>query len=244
MILKTFHFAGIASMKITEGVPRIEEIINADRTISTPIITAAVIDDRDGTLVRRVKARIEKTTLGEVSEYIKQVFLPGDSFILIKLSFRRICLLQLEVTLNSIIRSIVSARLPIPLRFRSVRRAGRSMIVIRPPEEDKATPFLFALHHLVFALPKVIIKGRGISFVILCRVGVTTSLAIPGLPSVDRCVIHTDEKNGGACKLLVEGTDFRDVLATYEVEPTKTVFNNANTIAEVLFRILSFMTWI
>lgn len=64
MTLKTFHFAGVASMNITQGVPRIKEIINAVKTISTPIITAALLDPYDESLARRVKARIEKTTLG------------------------------------------------------------------------------------------------------------------------------------------------------------------------------------
>ena len=40
MTLKTFHFAGVASMNVTLGVPRLTEIINASKTISTPIITA------------------------------------------------------------------------------------------------------------------------------------------------------------------------------------------------------------
>ena len=40
MTLKTFHFAGVASMNVTLGVPRIKEIINASKSISTPIITA------------------------------------------------------------------------------------------------------------------------------------------------------------------------------------------------------------
>ena len=39
MTLKTFHFAGVASMNVTLGVPRIKEIINATKCISTPIIT-------------------------------------------------------------------------------------------------------------------------------------------------------------------------------------------------------------
>ena len=38
MTLKTFHFAGVASMNVTLGVPRLKEIINASKTISTPII--------------------------------------------------------------------------------------------------------------------------------------------------------------------------------------------------------------
>lgn len=42
MTLKTFHFAGVASMNVTLGVPRIKEIINAAKTISTPVMTVRV----------------------------------------------------------------------------------------------------------------------------------------------------------------------------------------------------------
>lgn len=215
MTLKTFHFAGVASMNITEGVPRIKEIINAVRQISTPVITAEVVDNRDETLVRRVKARIEKTTLGEISEYIEQVFLPDDTFILIKLSPRRIRLLQLEVTMQSIMQSIYAAKLPIPLKGRIVQQMGKSMITVRAPDDDGAAPMSLALHYLKYSLPKVVVKG---------------------LPSVHRCVIHADEKKGDTYQLLVEGTDFREVLATYEINPNKTVFNNASTIAEVILK--------
>ncbi len=66
MTLKTFHFAGVASMNVTLGVPRLKEIINASRSISTPIITAKLIQDDNKTSARIVKATIEKTTLGQV----------------------------------------------------------------------------------------------------------------------------------------------------------------------------------
>lgn len=66
MTLKTFHFAGVASMNITQGVPRIVEIINASKAISTPIITAEIENNTNMEFARQVKARIEKTTLGEV----------------------------------------------------------------------------------------------------------------------------------------------------------------------------------
>lgn len=69
MTLKTFHFAGVASMNITLGVPRIQEIINASKIISTPIITTRLISDRDIRIARIVKGRIEKTTLGDVRPY-------------------------------------------------------------------------------------------------------------------------------------------------------------------------------
>ena len=76
MTLKTFHFAGVASMNITLGVPRIKEIINASKNISTPIITASLVSENDVKAARVVKGRVEKTTLGEVcsdiSTYLQQ----------------------------------------------------------------------------------------------------------------------------------------------------------------------------
>jgi len=51
---------------ITLGVPRIKEIINASRSISTPIISAQLMNDKNADEARKVKGRIEKTLLGEV----------------------------------------------------------------------------------------------------------------------------------------------------------------------------------
>lgn len=54
-------------MNVTLGVPRIKEIINAAKSISTPIISAKLTADNDEKAARIVKARIEKTFLGDVS---------------------------------------------------------------------------------------------------------------------------------------------------------------------------------
>jgi hypothetical protein len=45
---------------------RIKEIINASKAISTPVISTQLLKDDDPEYARRVKGRIEKTTLGEV----------------------------------------------------------------------------------------------------------------------------------------------------------------------------------
>ena len=66
MTLKTFHFAGVASMNITLGVPRIREIINASKSISTPIVTAKLVAENSESTARIVKGRIEKTYLRDV----------------------------------------------------------------------------------------------------------------------------------------------------------------------------------
>lgn len=159
MTLKTFHFAGVASMNITQGVPRIKEIINAVKNISTPIITAHLIDERNAESARKVKGRIEKTTLGEVTEYIEEIYLPDDCFLLIKISLQRIKILQLEVDLNSIAESICLFKLAVPVKSQHVRLHGESIITIHPQETKHSTMY-FALQYLKHALLKVVIKGK------------------------------------------------------------------------------------
>ncbi|KAI1716490.1 RNA polymerase rpb1, domain 5 domain-containing protein [Ditylenchus destructor] len=212
MTLKTFHFAGVASMNITQGVPRIKEIINAVKQISTPIITVTLANSSDEKLGRKVKARLEKTTLGEISDYIEQVYLPDDLFVLIKLNTKRIRLLQLEITIETILESICIAKLPVPVKRPQLNVIGKSIILIRPPETGKFSKSI-AMHYITYHIGSVVVKG---------------------LPSVNRCVINADEKTGLSFTLLVEGTNFKEVLATPDINGRKTVFNNATIVSEVL----------
>lgn len=170
-------------------------------------------NDKDEKLAKRVKARIERTTLGEVSEYVEQIFLPDDMFVLVKLNVRRIRELQLEVTPDSIIQSICSARLPIPsIKSSQVRTVGKSIILVRPVDTGKCSMAMY-MHYLKYYLPTVPIKG---------------------IPGVTRCVINADDKKGESFQLFVEGSSFKEVLALNEVNGIKTRFNNAIIIAEVL----------
>ena len=156
MTLKTFHFAGVASMNITLGVPRIKEIINASKKISTPIITTCLENDIDPEFARKVKGRIEKTTLGEISEYIEEVMLPDDVFILIKLHMDRIRLLKLEVSAETIRYAICTSKLRI--KPQNCVLAGESMIKINPGVSNKTTLY-YQLQLLREKLPSVVIKG-------------------------------------------------------------------------------------
>lgn len=97
MTLKTFHFAGVASMNVTLGVPRIKEIINATKEISTPIITAKLVNDSDLISSRIVKGRIEKTLLGDIAKYIKEVYTPRGCFLEVKLDLKTVEALKLEM---------------------------------------------------------------------------------------------------------------------------------------------------
>merc|ERR1719220_1024596 len=212
MTLKTFHFAGVASMNITLGVPRIKEIINASKKISTPIVTTNLENNLDAEEARKVKGRIEKTTLGEVSEYIEEVMLPDDVFILVKLHMDRIKLLKLEVNAETIRYAICNSKLRIKPGNCSI--AGESLIKVVPSVSGKTTLY-YQLQLLRERLPSVVIKG---------------------LPTVNRAIIHKDEsKSGGETyKLYVEGDNLREVIATYGVDGRKCTSNNTLEVANAL----------
>lgn len=79
MTLKTFHFAGVASMNVTLGVPRIKEIINAAKSINTPIISCKLVVSDSEASARIVKGRLEKTLLGDVT-IVHYHFWPSTHF--------------------------------------------------------------------------------------------------------------------------------------------------------------------
>eukprot|EP00794_Sanderia_malayensis_P012251 gene12251-13513_t len=194
MTLKTFHFAGVATMNITLGVPRIKEIINASKSISTPIISAPLMVDDDIEAARVVKARIEKTTLGEICEYIEECFLPDSCYLLIKIDLNRIRLLKLEVDADLIKLSLcVAPKLKIKPQHVSIH--SKDILTVHPQETTKSSMY-YVMQVLKGSLPSVLIKGY---------------------PTVSRAIVHADENrrnNREIYKLLVEGDDLRSVMAT------------------------------
>lgn len=115
MTLKTFHFAGVAGMSLTAGVPRIKEIINASKDISTPVITCRLERRRDMTipesLARIVKGRIESLNLEDITTFIQLSHsLDRPSCIHLKIATETIDDLGLDITVAEIINAIQKHR--------------------------------------------------------------------------------------------------------------------------------------
>jgi DNA-directed RNA polymerase subunit A" len=74
MTLNTFHFAGVAEMNVTTGLPRIIEIFDARKTIKTPMMEIYL---KNGSLekVKKLASEIKETRFGElVQEYTLSIF--------------------------------------------------------------------------------------------------------------------------------------------------------------------------
>jgi DNA-directed RNA polymerase subunit A" len=70
MTMRTFHYAGVAEINVTLGLPRLIEIVDARRVPSTPMMEIHLNDDFIGDLdkVKDIVAEIEITRLIDIAE--------------------------------------------------------------------------------------------------------------------------------------------------------------------------------
>ena len=178
MTLKTFHFAGVAGMSLTAGVPRIKEIINASKEISTPVITCRLERRSDLSipegLARIVKGRIESLYLEDVTSYIQiQHSLDRPSCLYIKVSLDTVDELGLDITVQDIClaiqrhRRFKGAKLRIQVRGHdeiklstdSALKSGKRGVAAKA-EESSHTERLLRLQLLRRFLPTIQISGH------------------------------------------------------------------------------------
>ncbi|KAI9105948.1 hypothetical protein DFS34DRAFT_656655 [Phlyctochytrium arcticum] len=212
MTLKTFHFAGVASMNVTLGVPRIKEIINASKNISTPIIDAHLVSGdyknenkqrshfAAETAARVVKGRVERTFLKDITIFIEEFISPQECGLHIRLDHEAIKRLQLEVDIYSIRWALIRSKLKITEE--SIRCDPPDSLRVLVNLKNTIGSSLQAVQNLKRALPKVI-----------------------GYSTVNRAVINDNEKEN-RLNLLVEGYGLRDVMATEGIDGTKTKSNH------------------
>ena len=64
MTMRTFHYAGVATVNVTQGLPRIIEIVDARKVPQTPTMTIRLKEDQkqDGNAAKKLAAAIEVTT--------------------------------------------------------------------------------------------------------------------------------------------------------------------------------------
>jgi DNA-directed RNA polymerase III subunit RPC1 len=192
----------------------LKELINATKTISTPIVRCRLEDGKTEEFARLVKGRIEKTLLGQVTKYLEEVYLPDDWFILVVLDLERISLLRLEVNIHTIHDAIVNSKLRI--KPESIVIHNDAVFCVKPKavrtgSKAKQTTEYFVMQQLLEDLPKVVIKG---------------------LPSVSRAVIEL--KDSKEYTLAVEGNQYREVMITPGVVTSESISNNTTEVEKVL----------
>ncbi|TFY74270.1 hypothetical protein EWM64_g9743 [Hericium alpestre] len=217
MTLKTFHFAGVATMNVTLGVPRIQEIINAAKTISTPIISCKLVTADSEASARIVKGRLEKTLLGDVASIIEEAWGQKYTYIGVIVDMESVQKLQLELVLDDIKWAIVAAP-----RLKIKQESKKSVIVV--PNRNRLRIYIegadryYRMREIKRLLPSVVVKG---------------------VPTISRAVINKIDRDGergkkGDNELLVEGYGLRKVLGTEGIVGEQVTTNHVIETAEIL----------
>ncbi|PQE27543.1 hypothetical protein CJF30_00007878 [Rutstroemia sp. NJR-2017a BBW] len=230
MTLKTFHFAGVAGMNLTAGVPRIKEIINASKTISTPFVDCPLIDNTNIKVARRVKALVEKTFLSDVLHFAEDMWSARAATICLAIDTAYLRQMQINVGVEEIAQAILkNKKLKIKSDDLSVNNdcifirvthdsagpaSGRGAAAKNKPTLDEGgSDLLLRVNHLKRALP---------------------TIAISGYPEATRAIINTSEKEPVTYKLIVEGYGLRACLGTEGVDGTKARSNSVMEMKDVL----------
>lgn len=223
MTLKTFHFAGVAGMSITQGVPRIKEIINASKLISTPVITCPLLNDQQIEAARVVKARIERIFLSDVLRYIEDEWRADEGNVVVQIDMQALSDMHLGIDVYDIAQAICKDRkmklaasdLSIGHDRITIRVRDPSGIIKKTATRGKASEetndMLIRANALRRQLP---------------------ALAISGYPEAARALIETCDD--GTNRVLVEGYGLRACMTTEGVVGTKARTNSVMECNDVL----------
>ncbi|KAI2624900.1 beta and beta-prime subunits of DNA dependent RNA-polymerase [Hypoxylon sp. NC1633] len=233
MTLKTFHFAGVAGMSITQGVPRIKEIINASKLISTPVISCPLQNNKQIEAAHIVRARIEKTYIEDILRFVDDEWEECRAYITLHINMESLEAMHLGIGLDDIKRAILKQKkLKIQETDISVFEQDASIeITVKPPDPDAAArrapksataiaeataDLLSRMHHLKRVLP---------------------SVPISGYPDATRAIIQTDQDKKtktDVYTVLVEGYGLRQCINTEGVVGTKVRTNSVLECRDIL----------
>jgi DNA-directed RNA polymerase III subunit RPC1 len=206
MTLKTFHFAGVASMNVTLGVPRIKEIMNAAENITTPIIEVA-LKQKDVKLAKMIKNQINCVKLVDILKFAEEV-VNGQS-VYLRLVLDQELMKRCFINTNAVHVQKCLLQAKLKLKPKHVDVENSFELRIQSPILGKTESF--------FYLKNLLKKMQ--------------SIPVYGVPTITRSVLN--ETDSGI-KLYAEGTGIKEVFGIPEVDFTKTKTNHIREILSVL----------
>ncbi len=153
--LNTFHFAGVAEMNVTMGLPRIIEILDGRKNLSTPMMEIYLNKPYSkGKDIKEIAASIRETKLKEL---IKELSINiADSDIELKPNTER--MRELKITENALLKSISTSMKGVNVK----RKKENILIKLRGKEES-----LNELYRLKEKIKEAYIRGvKGIKQVL------------------------------------------------------------------------------
>jgi DNA-directed RNA polymerase subunit A" len=204
MTMNTFHYAGVAEIDVTQGLPRLIELVDARKEPDTPMMTVHLEDEgeyaTDRERAHEVVWKIEATKilqLGDVSTNVADM--------LVRVALNEETLMERWPTVDDPtevaeeIASTIESKL-------GVETQRRDLVIEFGPEQPSYRDLL----QLVEELRDIVFKG---------------------IEDISRVVIRKEETDRGEeFVLYTEGSAFGDVLGIEGVDASRTTCNNIHEI--------------
>ncbi|HPD51555.1 MAG TPA: DNA-directed RNA polymerase subunit A'' [Methanoculleus sp.] len=205
MTMRTFHYAGVAEINVTLGLPRLIEIMDARREPSTPTMAVYLLDDWafDRDRAREVSWQIEAAPLHEFGD----ITIDMENMQVLVLLNRAVCDRR-KIAVDEIIEIA-------PRKIRE-RRHYRDFEVEADPKKPSITftPKNQESYQNLFQLAEHV-----------------RNVIVQGIDDIERVVVR---KEGGEYILYTEGSNLKDVFEVKGVDTSRTRSNNISEIADVL----------
>ncbi|RMF05020.1 DNA-directed RNA polymerase subunit A'' [Candidatus Woesearchaeota archaeon] len=155
MTLNTFHFAGVAEMNVTMGLPRIIEILDARKNIKTPMMEVYLKEPYNkGKDIRKVAELIKETKMSDIIQEVSINIL--EATITVKLDRQK--MKDLEVRDSSVKRAVEKQ-----LKSGQVKIEGDEVLIKVKSKDDS----LNDLYKLKEKMKSIYLKGvKGITQVL------------------------------------------------------------------------------
>jgi DNA-directed RNA polymerase subunit A" len=205
MTMRTFHYAGVAEINVTLGLPRLIEIMDARKEPSTPTMTVYLEDEycNDRDRAREVSWQIEAAPLHEFGDITTDM---ENMHVIVHLN-TKVC------DKRKISPSVIMETAPRKIRDRRHYRDFEHEIneetatIIFTPKNKESYQNLFQLAEHV------------------------RNVIVQGIDDILRVVVR---KETGEYILYTEGSNIKDVFDVVGVDTTRTRTNNISEIASVL----------
>ena len=205
MTMRTFHYAGVAEINVTLGLPRLIEIMDARKEPSTPTMTVFLEEDyrNDRDRAREVSWQIEAAPLHEFGDITTDM---ENMHVVVHLN-TKVCDKR-KISPDEIME-VAPKKIKDRRHYRDFEHAvdeDKSTIVFSPKDKESYQNLFQLAEHV----RKVVVQG---------------------IDDILRVVVR---KEGGEYILYTEGSNLKDVFDVAGVDTTRTRTNNISECANVL----------
>lgn len=205
MTMRTFHYAGVAEINVTLGLPRLIEIMDARKEPSTPTMTVFLEEDyrNDRDRAREVSWQIEAAPLHEFGDITTDM---ENMHVVVHLN-TKVC--EKRKISPDEIMEVAPKKIRDRRHYRDFEHEAdeKNSTLIFSPKDKESYQNLFQLAEHV---RKVVVQG---------------------IDDILRVVVR---KEGGEYILYTEGSNLKDVFDVAGVDTTRTRTNNISECANVL----------